>query len=273
MSSAVWERDNIRFEISRDSGAVEVVVPALGWVRANQSYSICATETRGWESRIWVVVSAASASGDTNTANGIVIESVTAFDADDPVPFCNLRVWRVPAEVLRLPSHLVGSDTEAIELWLMRSVAIPLVDFRLDDETRKSIPEVGVDTIEPQVSSFLGDVVHEIGKRGQFEIAATPVAAAREYIETDPASNLNETVFCYWRWRLTYLVRRNSASGFLTAEVRGATVDASDQEGANHLDCSTIAAWLSLPGNQPCTGAQSPGTPVSACGTPPAYSR
>lgn len=271
MPSTDWERDNVHFELTEESGAVEVVLPGFGWVHGTRRYSLTATEMHGpCDSRTWVVISRDDDT-DEKGADGVVIESIGSTEPFGPFysRYVDVRVWRVPTQVVGFPTQLLGSDTAGIETWLLRSVAVPLTDFRIEQGALSTIPEVEVDAIEPQIRDLLRITAEKVGESGQLELDLAPVKAAREYIEDEPGTNLNQTVCCRWRWRLTYRVQRNSTSGFLTVEVSGFGLDAHDRDGADHVNESTVAVWLALPGNKQCLGAVAPGTLIS----PPVYSR
>lgn len=233
MEKIAWANRYGDFELLPDDGDVELLLPEHGWFKCQRLYSLSQMTPISHDT--WSVFRTSEQDRMPLKPAGPVCivrrswstfeKAPGTFDASE-----ELSYWFAPKSLEAWPAHLRGQGSEAIESWLLESVASRTrlqTLFALDQfDSALAL----VDSIEPTVHDELALLAKRLGASAGISLDEKPVAAARAYSESDPGNNLNQTVVCNWRWRLSYRAALRGVHGFLTLEASATGFDSRDQD-------------------------------------------
>jgi hypothetical protein len=235
-----WQTEDGTFLLERERGDTSLLLPKRGWVRASRLYTLTHfVRASPCDSTRWSALAAGK--------EVVVVRQADVTDRQEPPSVrTSLSYWFVPGMLVAEPERLRGAGEEDIRRFLLEGIASRVTIAPLGSDVGASIPQVPVSAIEPEIGAELMAAAVRVGKLGGLRVDTEPVAAAREYSESEPVDNLNGTIFCSWRWRLGFAVQAASVTGLLTLEAYASDCDALENEGVENLE-HDIGAWIALP--------------------------
>lgn len=255
-----WTAGDEEYSLDLSTRTAEIIIDRLGWCSARVLYTLRAARLDGCTSwRIMELDGSSREHTPNDSALVIEVEHQISDEWDEQQDGAvSIRTWFIPRALAASPRTLVGASQAKVRRALLIDTALSTPASHalpLTNPFDAELAPTSVASIPPSVKDHLRTVAEEAAHYGGFVILE-PVAAAYLYSEI-VGSNLNQTVWCTWIWRLGF---PTDHGGLLIAQTCGNNVDASESDGPS--DWGDSRAWLAQPADLQRVHSTCPGIPL-----------
>ncbi len=218
-----------RVELNCEKSSRVLLLKGVGVVRAEILYTVEVDGGEAWN-EFWELYQIDEEYREASVSSPcFVVKSEHWADPPDYDAVYRVMWWFVPEQLTTPPDE----QCDDLSLWFFEGISSfeEIYDSRVHRHEELEI--VDKERVPSALVSNASEIARALSMQSsRLSIDTTLLAAAKLYSETEP-SGLNDTIMCYWKWRIAFSSRVGEASGIVTIEFEWSEVDASEHDEVN----------------------------------------